>query len=499
MGAPRADDPRVAHRRSDGLRMPVSRAGLLGAIAGFALSLPPSLLPREPIMQGLLSGLLMAAGYGTGVATRWALRRLGVRRAPWPWLFATAGGLALVLALRWLPWQNEQRTEFGMPLLSLAAWPVVLLMAAAVATLAVLAGRGLMRLVARFRSPALGVAVATATASLVLAAAIGGLIAATTAFSDARDLGTTAGTVQTTSALRSGSAQSLVPWSSLGRKGRDFVAFGPTVEELQGSLEPIRVYVGRESAPTVQERAALAVAELQRTGAFDREVLMLAVPTGTGLVEPFSADALEYLNRGDTAIAAVAYSARPSWLSVVLDRAQARQTAQALFTQVYRVWQQIPSNDRPQLYLFGHSLGAYAWQPVVAAMPELPDPIDGALLAGPPFTGMINDPGLPGVTYLEHPSDPVVLVSAALAWQRPAWLDGQRLPDIAPQMRWLPFVTWLQVVADLPQAVFVPWGHGHMYSERDYLQGWSRGSQAPLDDLVERMRNDSSPVSEMLS
>ena len=38
--------------------------------------------------------------------------------------------------------------------------------------------------------------------------------------------------------------------------------------------EPIRVYVGLDSASTAQERAALAVQELERTGAFDRKLLV---------------------------------------------------------------------------------------------------------------------------------------------------------------------------------------------------------------------------------
>ena len=46
-------------------------------------------------------------------------------------------------------------------------------------------------------------------------------------------------------------------------------------------MEPLRVYVGLNSAETADQRAALALAELIRVGAFGRSVLVIATPTGT--------------------------------------------------------------------------------------------------------------------------------------------------------------------------------------------------------------------------
>ena len=45
-----------------------SFVGLAVATFFFAASLTPSLLPRKFIVQGLLSGFALAAGYGVGVA-----------------------------------------------------------------------------------------------------------------------------------------------------------------------------------------------------------------------------------------------------------------------------------------------------------------------------------------------------------------------------------------------------------------------------------------------
>ena len=70
----------------------------------------------------------------------------------------------------------------------------------------------------------------------------------------------------------------------------------------------MRVYVGLDQAATAEERAALAVDELRRTGGFEREVLVVAAPTGSGWLERQSVDTVEYLNAGRTAIVATQYS-----------------------------------------------------------------------------------------------------------------------------------------------------------------------------------------------
>jgi len=81
-----------------------------------------------------------------------------------------------------------------------------------------------------------------------------------------------------------------VAWETLSRQGRRNVATAVRPEQIEkvmgepAAAEPIRVFVGLESAPTEAERVALAMAELERTGAFDRELLMVISPTGTEYV-----------------------------------------------------------------------------------------------------------------------------------------------------------------------------------------------------------------------
>ena len=53
--------------------------------------------------------------------------------------------------------------------------------------------------------------------------------------------------------------------------------------------EPIRAYVGLQTADTDEPNGVL-LSELERSGAFEREVLVIAPTTGTGWINPITAD-----------------------------------------------------------------------------------------------------------------------------------------------------------------------------------------------------------------
>jgi hypothetical protein len=126
------------------------------------------------------------------------------------------------------------------------------------------------------------------------------------------------------------------------------------------AAEPIRVFVGLESAPTEAERVALAVEELRRTGAFDRELLVIS-PTGTGYVNYVAVETAEYLSRGNMASVTMQYSLRPSPLS--LDRvAEGRTHYRMLIDAIHNALGQRPPDRRPRVVLFGESLGAWTSQ-----------------------------------------------------------------------------------------------------------------------------------------
>ena len=121
-----------------------------------------------------------------------------------------------------------------------------------------------------------------------------------------------------------GSAESLIDWAAMGKYGREFVTTGPDAEDISAftgrpALDPIRVYVGRANGDTSQARAELALAELRRQGAFERKVLIVTSPTGTGWMDPGSHDPVEYMHNGDIATVGAQYSYLQSPLALILE------------------------------------------------------------------------------------------------------------------------------------------------------------------------------------
>src|SRR4029453_12160057 len=155
---------------------------------------------------------------------------------------------------------------------------------------------------------------------------------------------------------RSGGPYSLAPWATLGRQGRDFVAEGPDKRQLAAfagrpAVEPIRVYAGLQSAGSEAARADLVVREMDRTGAFERAVVPVFIPTGTGWVDSAVTSSLEYMYAGDTALVSMQYSYLPSWLSFLTDRSTVADASAALIDAVHDRWAAMPPGDRPKLLL----------------------------------------------------------------------------------------------------------------------------------------------------
>jgi uncharacterized membrane protein len=292
------------------------------------------------------------------------------------------------------------------------------------------------------------------------------------------------------------------------------VRSGPTAEDIETltgkrAMAPLRVYVGLRSAETPEERAALALAEMERVGAFDRSVLALMMPVGTGWVEPAAIDTLEILHLGDVASVAVQYSYLTSWLSLVSEPDIGVETGRALFNAVYDHWREMPPEARPKLFLHGLSLGAYSSAASSSLYDVLGDPFDGALWVGPPFasaawrnitanrapdspvwrprigqettvrfanSGEDLDEDAPWgpirIVYLQYPSDPITFFDWSLLYREPLWLSGPRAPSVSPLLNWYPVVTFLQVALDMALAQTAPISFGHVYAPQDYFDGW---------------------------
>jgi uncharacterized membrane protein len=317
--------------------------------------------------------------------------------------------------------------------------------------------------------------------------------------------------------MRAGSPESLVVWESMGRAGRRFVSAGPTPGQIshflgdgEESRQPIRVYVGLNSADTAEARAELALEELKRVNAFDRSILVIITPTGTGTIDPGAINTIEYLHRGDVASVAVQYSYLPSTLSLLIEPGYGAETARALFDRVYGHWTELPAWDRPRLYLHGLSLGAMNSDLSADLFDVVGDPFQGALWSGPPFASStwntatdnrnrgspawlprfrdgsiirftnqgnhLVDPrsrwGPIRIAYLQYASDPITFFEPSSLYREPAWMNHPRGPDVSPQLQWYPIVTFLQLIVDMMIATTPPIGYGHAYAPGDYIDAW---------------------------
>lgn len=76
----------------------------------------------------------------------------------------------------------------------------------------------------------------------------------------------------------------------------------------------------------------LALAELKRAGGFDKSMLVIVTPTGTGWIDPAAIDAVEYLQNGDVASVAMQYSYLSSPLSLIAHPEYGAEASRALWS-----------------------------------------------------------------------------------------------------------------------------------------------------------------------
>ena len=515
------------------------------------LSLTPSLLPRGPLFQGLVSGVAGAIGYGLGVFGVWLVRFMQSKRsspkAPrWAWMtLVVLAALGVVFGIVYFRyWQDHVRDLMGVPRLHwlnyLQAGALAVVLLFVFVELGQLIGRlvrFLARLLGRVAPPrvsfvvvvvlllALGVSILN---GVVVRGAMGLLNKSFSAVNDELDPNQPAPTTP----LRSGGPGSLVSWESLGHQGRLFVANGPSVAKLTEfnktpATEPIRAYAGLNSAKGIRATAELAARELQRAGGLKRKVIAVATTTGTGWINAAEADSLEYMYNGDTAIVSMQYSFLPSWLSFLVDKENARQAGEALFEAVDEMVRGLPEAQRPKIVVFGESLGSFGGEAPFLRPNNIIARTDGALFSGPTFNNSMRDfitadrdggspewlpifdeganvrfaarpdnlgrPDAPWrnprIVYLQHASDPIAWWTPDLLFAEPDWLREPRGYDVSGDMKWIPVVTFLQVSADMAVAVDVPDGHGHRYV-KDVVNAWAAIMQPPgwTPEKTERLR-----------
>ena len=311
-----------------------------------------------------------------------------------------------------------------------------------------------------------------------------------------------------TASYVSGEKTSQVKWQNLSLQGRRHIATRIPANKLNQDLnistaqEPIRLYIGLDSALTTEDRVKMALAELERTNAYNRKYLMLIAPTGTGYVNYVMSDTLDYLSAGDCAQITLQYSKRPSPLS--LDRVdEGFAQFRTFINAVAKIVRQMPPNSRPKLIIFGESLGAWVSQDAF-----LHSGTDGLIASGIDYALWIGTPELSKwQTYashqdklsfdhsliaqfdsikdynilpdkfksqlryvmVTHQNDPVAHFSASLIIKAPKWLQrGINRPATLPKSaHYRTPTTFVQTAVDMKNALQPKPGvftsHGHDY------------------------------------
>ena len=512
----------------------LSGVGLMLGALFFAAALTPTLIPRSYLTQGALAGGCFAIGYFAGVLWR---RLWHYLELPEPSAHARSianalvalGCLLVVIAALWrtTAWQNAIRSvmkmapvdtahPFKVCAIALVTFAVLLVLGRLFVLVALILAAGTRRVIPRRIANVIGVIVAG-----LLFWSIANNILIRTAFnaldSSFRELDVLfePERPQPTAADKTGSPASLVKWNELGRMGRRFIASGPTAAEISAvtarpAQEPVRVYVGLAARDTAQARAKLALDELKRQHGFERKILIVITPTGTGWIDPAAMDTVEYLHHGDVASVAMQYSYLNSPLSLLFQPEYGAEAARALFAEIYGYWTTLPKERRPKLYLHGLSLGAMNSEKSAELFETIGDPIAGALWSGAPFASRIwrsitdnRNPGSPAwlpefrdnrfvrfmnqngptvrpdtpwgpmrVVYLQYASDAITFFAYRDAYQAPAWLNAPRGPDVSAELRWYPIVTMLQLALDMAVANGTPMGFGHVYAPEHYVDAW---------------------------
>jgi uncharacterized membrane protein len=294
--------------------------------------------------------------------------------------------------------------------------------------------------------------------------------------------------------LVTGGSGSSIPFATLGLQGRRLVSSTTTPETIERVMgesayaEPIRVYVGIESADEEDELVELAVAELNRCGAFDRPRIIAASPAGTGYVNYIATEAAEYMSRGDCATVAIQYGSLPSMLSL----GKVAKAARIYGALLRRIREEIDTRGVDcELLAYGESLGATAGQAGVLEASNGDDLIvDRALWVGTPVGSelfrrlvaagvpVFDSPvdlaeyraanPVPDYVFLSHHNDPVTKFAVTDAYEIPEWLTHEdRGRGTNPHQRWLPGVAFFQGLIDTKNAATVVPGQfnssGHDY------------------------------------
>ncbi|RNE50015.1 alpha/beta-hydrolase family protein [Corynebacterium alimapuense] len=531
-------------------------AGLLGAEVATWWAISLSLLPRPWWITAANVAICQGVGHITATSLAWTFAKGQARIKRVPYLptsarylqlsraaLATVTTVAVGLSLR-RQQQQARLVEFRIRrspwhllvggVVGTAGYGALLLIGEAAQQSVDQLGRRLSKFMPLWLSwPIAAISVGIVTAALSDRMFIRRAFANFSRNAEALNQSVFPGTAMPWEPERSGSPWSFEQWSSVGAQGRAVLALGPRARDIARITgmepteprEPIRIFIGLQPDRKLEEAARCVLAEMDRTGAFERGTIVVQTSAGSGWITDWSVCSVEFLTGGDCATVAMQYSYLPSAVAYLVDRDTPVRASRLLIGAILDRLRSMDPTERPRFYVAGESLGGYGIATAFEDLDDLLSHTDGALLSGSPrFTQLIRelsrrrDPGSPErlpivdggrhVRFVAHPdhlhhdfsdmdyrhdwshprmvvaqhaSDPIVWWSSQLFWRRPRWLvepgargvsapSGQHL-DVVPGMRWVPFITAWQVGLDQLTSLSTPGGHGHNYHE-EMLYYW---------------------------
>jgi len=81
------------------------------------------------------------------------------------------------------------------------------------------------------------------------------------------------------------------------------------------------------------------------------------------------------------------------------------------------------------------------------------------------------------IVYLQYASDAITFFEPESIYRSPAWMNGERGPDVSQHFRWYPLVTFLQLLVDVMVSTTPPMGYGHTYAPEHYIDAWLEVTQ----------------------
>ncbi len=257
--------------------------------------------------------------------------------------------------------------------------------------------------------------------------------------------------------------------------GLSLLSFAPSAQAEPGAGAPasdqvlltpspvgaVRAYAAVADSADNATRARIAVDRLVAAGGLTREHLLVAIPTGSGWVNPEFVKGMERRFGADVATVSMQYDTRPSWVAFLVNRDGAIDGASALLRAVAAEVSALPESKRPQVHVVGESLGATAGLAALRdpAAGEVRDVVCSTFWLGIP--GGDGRTGLPRETIAANADDPVVHASPSMLFTP----TGEGRP-------WLPVVSFVHAGADFVESLAVPAGSGHRYGsdQPDRLQ-----------------------------